>query len=234
MNHNCWSRHYGDPDKCSACEVAMLERRATPEFSAAVLETALGYARLGMAVVPLHTPISRPGITTCTCRACKVKAGKHPRIRTDASPTFFATTDESVIRQWWEWWPSANVGIAMGLRHGVLGLDFDVRHGEIPELEAVIGPLSSIGTVRTSTFRGFHAYFRHPGVAVGNYNGVFPGVDVRDDDSFLVAPPSLHSSGAEYRWSPGCAPGERELSELPDGLLRAVLERTARMTPYAC
>jgi len=63
--------------------------------------------------------------------------------------------------------------------------------------------------------------FRHPGVRVGNSAGtnLAAGIDTRGNNGYIVAPPSLHSSGALYEWeqSPGAAP----LADLPAWLTSA-------------
>jgi hypothetical protein len=65
-----------------------------------LLSWALGYARRGFYVIPLHNPI---GEGKCSCRDPKCKhVGKHPRIKDWQNK---CTTDEGLIRQWWERWP---------------------------------------------------------------------------------------------------------------------------------
>ena len=72
------------------------------------LAAALQYARHGLAVFPIHTP-TQDG---CSCGkpSCN-RVGKHPRTPHGVRD---ATTDEKAIRQWWNRWPDANVGIATG------------------------------------------------------------------------------------------------------------------------
>lgn len=48
------------------------------------------------------------------------------------------------------------------------------------------------------------------------------GVDIRGHGGFAMLPPSLHESGREYAWLPGCAPWELEVSTAPDWLLDAI------------
>jgi hypothetical protein len=43
-------------------------------------------------------------------------------------------------------------------------------------------------------------FFQHPGHDVPNRTNVLPGIDVRGDGGFVVAPPSAHASGREYTW----------------------------------
>jgi hypothetical protein len=53
-------------------------------------------------------------------------------------------------------------------------------------------------TVRTGS-GGLHLFFAHPGGIVRNRVGLLPGVDLRGDGGFVVAPPSIHPSGGGVR-----------------------------------
>ena len=48
---------------------------------------------------------------------------------------------------------------------------------------------------------GEHDFFKHPGCNVCNSAGTLgPGLDIRGDGGYVVAPPSIHTSGKEYKW----------------------------------
>lgn len=47
-------------------------------------------------------------------------------------------------------------------------------------------------------------------------------VDIRGQGGFAVLPPSLHASGNNYAWKPGCAPWERAVFDAPGWLMEAV------------
>lgn len=48
-----------------------------------------------------------------------------------------------------------------------------------------------------------HLYFAHPGGTIRNSAGALgPGLDVRGDGGYVIAPPSAHASGTPYRWGP--------------------------------
>ena len=56
---------------------------------------------------------------------------------------------------------------------------------------------------QTQTARGFHLWYRHPGVRVPNRARVETGagklkIDVRGDGGYVIAPGSVHASGAAY------------------------------------
>lgn len=152
---------------------------------------ARAYAERGIRVLPLHTPAAKG----CSCGRNCGNAGKHPRTQHGFKE---AGTDAATIERWWRMWPDANVGIATGAESGVVVLDVDdmiaVRY-----LEAIHGPLQETATVATS--RGKHFYFAHPGGHIRTTIGeIRAKVDTRADGGYVVAPPSLHASGARYRW----------------------------------
>ncbi|MET0650197.1 MAG: bifunctional DNA primase/polymerase [Pyrinomonadaceae bacterium] len=175
-----------------------------------LLEAALAYARRGWPVFPLHHPDAHRGCSCIDAKACR-SPGKHPRTRKGLKD---ASTDEAQIRRWWELYPLAGVGLAMGRKSGLVALDVDPRsggdaslcelieaHGELPTtLEAVTGG------------GGSHIFFAHPGVSFKNSSSVLgEGLDVKTDGGYVVAAPSLHASGKRYSWrtrrSPASMPG---------------------------
>lgn len=131
---------------------------------------------------------------------------------------------EEQVKAWWAKWPSANVGLVMGEVSGLVALDLDGQHaGELIRQAKVFLP--DTATVQTS--RGYHAIFQHPGYQISNrvklLSGGDSGVDVRGDGGYVVAPPSIHGSGFQYRW---VIPAENILP-LPDGVA-ALLSRQAK------
>jgi hypothetical protein len=161
------------------------------------MESALAYGDLGMAVFPGHS-ITTDGRCTCAKENCS-SPGKHPRIKEWQRK---ASADPVVIREWWERWPAANVCIATGGISGVIVIDIDPRHGGNESLAAIerdCGPLPATLTSKTGG-GGSHLFFQHPGNDVPNRTNVLPGIDVRGDGGYVVAPPSAHVSGAEYTW----------------------------------
>ena len=63
-----------------------------------------------------------------------------------------ATTDRTIIKDWWNRWPDANVGIAMGRASGIFVLDVDGNVGKasLKELQAQHGRLKKTVTVQTA------------------------------------------------------------------------------------
>src|SRR4029077_4064599 len=85
---------------------------------------------------------------------------------------------------------------------------FEREHGELS------------ATVEVITARGRHIYFKMPTTPIRNSAGkVAPGIDVRGDGGYVLAPPSIHPSGKRYEWSVDCA---STFAPAPDCLLAKI------------
>lgn len=191
------------------------------------LQLALEYAARGWKVIPLHTPTGDKG-KPCSCnRADCSNVGKHPRTM---NGLLAATTDEAKIRDWWEMWPKANIGIATGADSGFVVLDVDVKNGGKATLE---GLLAQHGKPDEKVYAntgggGWHWMFAHPGGHWPNTQSgpnkpsrLGAGLDFRGDGGYIVAPGSDHASGRRYEW--GVAPNGR-LPAMPEWL-KALLKQ---------
>ena len=150
-----------------------------------MIRTAMALAQKGMAVFPCRPQDKRPA----TANGLKD-----------------ATTDLDIIRQWWRQEPQFNLAIATGAISGIFVVDVDGLDAEVElrRLEAEHGGLPS--TVEAITARGRHVYFRSPEIPVRNSaSKIAPGIDVRGDGGYVLAPPSIHPSGRRYEWSVDCA-----------------------------
>jgi putative DNA primase/helicase len=174
-----------------------------------MLEAALRYASQGYAVLPLHS--LDHGVCTCGSPVCKAP-GKHPRT---PRGVLDASTEPEMIEWWWREFPSANIGLRTG--DGVAVLDIDPRHGGDASLQRLIeihGALPDTPTVRTGG-GGSHHYFLVPQGFRGSI-GRLAGIDVKAEGGYVVAPPSVHASGAAYVWD--------EAHDLEHGILAALPE----------
>ena len=156
-------------------------------------QAALELASSGRRVFPCHTPAG----AGCSCRRpdCASPA-KHPRTRHGLRD---ATSDLEQVRRWWRRWPDANLGLCTGA--GLVVLDVDPAHGGFESLAALqrdLGALPATRTVRTGS-GGLHLYFEHPGELRNSTGALGPGLDVRADGGYVIAPPSRHVAGADYR-----------------------------------
>lgn len=179
--------------------------------------------RFGWAVVPLHSARA-DGACTCSKGTACTSAGKHPRL---AEWTTEATDDANTLREWWEQWPEANLGVATGEASGFFVLDVDPAHGGVDalaELLAQHGPLP-LTTEQATGSGGSHYLFALPeGRSITNSaSKVGRGLDIRGDGGQIVVAPSRSARG-QYRWVR--PPWETPPAEAPAWLL-AALSRAA-------
>lgn len=197
-----------------------------------ILAAALGYARRGMAVLPLHS--IHNGRCTCGQRDCG-SPGKHPRTKTGLKE---ASKDSAQIETWWRKWPDANVGIVTGRLSGIVVIDVDGETGEesLADLQAeYFGPLPETWEQLTGG-GGRHLLFSRPIMEkCPNRVAFAPGLDIRGDDGYIVAEPSNHISGRQYAWEAEHHPEEIPIADFPaswmDVLMPPKKERTAVELP---
>lgn len=172
------------------------------EIPVELLNAAVDYAGLGFKVFPLHSVSDG----RCTCGYPCSSPGKHPRT---ASGVKDATTGVNQIRLWWKMWPDANIGIATG--DGLVVLDADSRKGGIDSVRSLNLPQTLVAI----TGNGEHWYFRYtPERLVRCAVGVLPGIDIRGEGGYVVAPPSVHANGSAYAWDEGTR--DLPLAEYPN------------------
>ncbi len=137
-----------------------------------------------------------------------------------------ATKDKAKITEWWQRWPTANVGIATGANSGLLVVDIDGEDGELAlaELVAAHGPLPLVPEVRTG--RGRHLYFAFD-ERVKNSAKRLAKIDTRSTGGYVVAPPSVHPSGDLYEWAHDAGPRRRAIVAAPEWLLEQFMARKA-------
>jgi Bifunctional DNA primase/polymerase, N-terminal/Primase C terminal 2 (PriCT-2)/AAA domain len=183
-------------------------------YEKAVLAAALAYARRGWPVFPCK-PRSKAPLT---------EHGFHD-----------ASTDPTIIRQWFTRWPDANIAIATGARSGFIVIDEDRRHGghlTRDLLEHEHGPFPK--TVKTRTSDGAHRYYQHPGVKVRCDNGgklLGPGLDIKGDDGYVLVPPSLHPDGPPYAFALTHGPDDTAIAPLPEWITEKLTPQEQPQTP---
>lgn len=164
-----------------------------------IYQAALDYASRGWAVFPTHSILN--GQCTCDKTDCKA-AGKHPLYDGGFKN---ASKNPAQIGQMFARPHPVNIAIATGAMSGVFVLDIDVRPGKdgwaaFQALEAANGELDKTLMVRTGS-GGWHIYQPTLGLTVRNSaSKIAPGIDVRGDGGYVIAPPSLHISGNPYSW----------------------------------
>ena len=149
-----------------------------------LVNEAIKYAELGFAVFPV-----RQNKAPFTPHGCKD-----------------AKTDIRAIKAWWKRYPDANIGIATGSASGgivVIDIDIDEDKGvygdeSLREWERENGELPE--TWRAITGRGgYHIYYRSD-EKIKNTTNLYPGIDIRGEGGYVVAPPSIHQNGTCYQW----------------------------------
>lgn len=166
------------------------------------LETALGYVERGLALLPLRTGSKDPNYPLLP----KVQG------RGVWKPLAKQAASADQVQRWFEQDPEANIGIVCG---GVSGnlvvVDFDA---------GIPSGLHLPPTAVAETSRGRHYYYRSS-VPFRTFAWVLDGCkgEVRCDGGYVVAPPSIHPTGAQYRWAEGLSLEDAGIAELPADLL---------------
>ena len=107
-----------------------------------------------------------------------------------------ASMDPAVIAKWWRTWPDADICIATG--NGLIVIDLDVK-GETDGTKSLFiwisdnGKMPDTAVVKTRS-GGQHHYYYVDGT-FPNSRDFLPGIDIRSDGGYVVAPPS-----AGYEW----------------------------------
>jgi hypothetical protein len=169
------------------------------EIENLTLRRALEYAAAEIAVVPLFGVSD--GVCDCSKGSECRTPGKHPLARCAPNGVKDATTNAEKITTWFEAHPNANLGIAMGGKLRLVGIDSDPRNGGDASLfdlvEAHGENWLDTHTVRTGS-NGNHFLYRLPEGVEVHRGKIAPGIDVKAEGGLLVAPPSLHASGRRY------------------------------------
>jgi Bifunctional DNA primase/polymerase, N-terminal len=136
---------------------------------------------------------------SCNKKDCESPA-KHPRT---AHGEKDASIDPTQIKQWWERWPDANIGIATG-PSGLVVLDIDGEDGLALFKELAGDPTETL-LAKTGRPNGSHVYYQGTGIPSSQVKGEH--LDVRGTTGYLVAPGSVHENGTVYEFcNPNCAP----------------------------
>ena len=174
-----------------------------------MVEAALKYAAHGWLVFPCQSH------------------GKAPRTRNGLHD---ATRDRELIERWWRADCNANVAVRTGAASRLVVLDVDGDDGTeaLRALERAHEPLPRTASVITPR-GGSHFYFGHPGVEVRNSaSQLGPGLDVRADGGYVLAPPSIGPNERRYEVDERAA-----LADMPRWLLERLSARrvTSQPTP---
>jgi hypothetical protein len=168
--------------------------------AAPTLTAAVDYTTRGWRVFPLNGKVPLGGSNGC----------------------LGATSDPAAVALW----PSgSNVGIATG--RGLVVLDVDCHHGggdSLADLERRHGRLPATVSAETGG-GGEHHYFSSRARIKNSAGKLGPGLDVRGEGGYVVAPPSVHpDTGCAYVWDNH--PDDVKLAPLPGWLAQLLAEQS--------
>jgi len=168
------------------------------------LDAAHGYLALGWTPIPCLPGDKRPAIEWAAYQTRK--------------PT------EAELVQWFGDGKAHNLAIVTGQASGLLVLDIDGASGEASVKGKQIPPTPCVRTAN-----GWHHYYKHPGYPIRNFTRKLPGLDLRADGGYVLAPPSIHPNGTAYEWAIGL--DELPLADPPQWLLELCTTPTQPMIP---
>lgn len=185
-------------------------RNASPST---MLTAALWYVQQkALAVLPFHE-VKDGG---CSCRkgaGCE-SPGKHPRTKHGYKD---ATTDHGQVLDWWSRSPNANVGMPTGQVNRITVLDADDQ-----EAIGLIEKHCPEGTLSQTTPSGGKQYFFIYEERLKNWVKVLFGLDIRNDGSQVVLPPSPGRSWDEVDG------GYKPVAKMPESLVDEILSASKR------
>jgi|TARA_Y100000296_G_scaffold26121_1_gene30725 hypothetical protein len=92
------------------------------------------------------------------------------------------------VEQWWKDNPTANIAIVTGKMSNLSVIDFDGREGMESFRDHLQGDLPTTRVHRTPN--GSHMLFKYA-PALKTTAGILPGVDIRSEGGYIIAPPSI-------------------------------------------
>jgi hypothetical protein len=178
------------------------------------LSAALDYAAHGWPVFLLGRS-KRP---VANCPDCRLAGTDHDREMCSCLTChgfYAATTVTDRIRAMFEAIPDGLLAVRTGAASGLFVVDIDPRHGGHVDRGLMV-PTATVATGGG----GWHLYYRHPGQPIGTDEiPGHPGVDLKHDGGYVVAPPSIHpATKRPYRWV-----GDRPITEVAPALIAACL-----------
>jgi hypothetical protein len=148
----------------------------------ALLETALKYEAMGFSVIPIKPGEKAPPL---------VSWEQYQRVK--------PTSNE--IKEWWRKTPDANIGIVTGKLSNLAVIDLDKYAKDYSETIALeYFPDNIIAPAVMTPRGGNHLYFTYPGKDLTINARALPGIDLRGEGGYAIAPPSVNGSGKSYVW----------------------------------
>ena len=143
-------------------------------------EAAIWYAEHDIAIVPLRPRTKEPYAN---------------------EGVYVASRDVAIVTEWWDRRPAANIAIPMGPVNQLLGLDCDSLYGAPVhrwDLRELYGEWDDTAEVESGREGGRHIYFEWPKGITTLPKEIAPGLQLRGEGLYMVAPPSTHPNGNLY------------------------------------
>ncbi len=140
-----------------------------------------------------------------------------------------ATTDREKIIEFWNKYPRAIPGLMTGVASGFAVVDLDVKNGKngIEEFERLGLELVDAGAVVRTAGGGLHLYYEHADGVRNSQDKYAPGIDIRAEGGYVIAPGAVNDVGMYEIESGGLDVTRLLCSELPELFLpttKAVLQ----------
>jgi len=184
-----------------------------------MLDAAITLERKGFSVIPIREPYKR-----VLGSYFAKKNGKFPM---SIKGLFCTYLDWKTDVRAFASHQNVNIGVLTGRRHNLVIIDVDFPEGG----ESSMKKLNLPKTLTALTKNGLHLYYRHPGGKVPTCAGrLAPGIDVKGEHNYVIAPLSLHYSGFRYQWLDEGADISELSAEIVDDLLQ--LPRRGRLRGF--
>src|SRR5215471_17495975 len=173
-----------------------------------VLEAAREYTKRGFSVIPIQP------------------RGKKALIPWE--PYQKERADAAEVERWFTSSPTANIAIVTGAISDLVVIDLDYEPAK-DKLKSLLGDYDLSEVPRSRTGKGWQLFFKHPGVQMQNRTAVIPGMDVRGDGGYVVAPPSVHPNERRNQWK---VPLSDDLPKLPSALFELITAANSNGNGY--
>ena len=154
---------------------------------------------MGYKVFPVHYAVkNNQEKLICSCNdgiTCKENnKGKHPMINNFSKE---ATNDYGEFCDFG--FEKFNLGLPTGKVNDIEVIDVDKDHGGFESLKKIMKKFDLHTPLAVKTGGGgLHLYYQYSDKNLKNYVGILPGIDIRTDGAYVLAPGSIHRSGNYY------------------------------------
>ena len=169
--------------------------------------------------------LSSSKVPVPNCERCRKEHTTSQQMRDCACLTchgfYAATLDMARVQEMVRLHPRGLLAIRTGAVSGTVVIDVDARG--LPAMRQMIADGLLPRTLAQRTGSGYHLVYAHPGVRIASGPGKGgPGIDIKSDDAYIVAAPSVHPrTGRPYRW---LGPLTGELARLPQDWVKRLRE----------